>query len=117
MLAYQDQPDLSGLLFRAMTDPAFADRERQEGIKMVNSGLLSKDLMADAFWLMQAYDQIAALPLAEAPVIWWVPGDEGWLRSPARKIMMKRWRLPEYWRKHGFPPQCKPLSTTDFDCV
>jgi len=24
--------------------------------------------------------------------------------------------LPEYWRKHGFPPQCKPVSKDDFEC-
>jgi hypothetical protein len=115
-LTYQDKPELIGLLFRAITDPSFSDRDRKEGIALVNTGLPNKDLVLQAFWILKAYDQIAALPLAEAPVIWWVPGDEGWIRSPARKTMMKQWRLPEYWHKHGFPPQCKAIAGSDFDC-
>jgi hypothetical protein len=23
---------------------------------------------------------------------------------------------PEYWRQHGFPPQCRPLDEQDFEC-
>ncbi len=116
MLTYQDQPDLVGLLFRAITDPAFGDRERHEGTKIVNGGLPDRDHAVTAFWIMKVYDQIAALPLPEAPIIWWVPGDESWLRAPARKNMMRQWRLPEYWRKHGFPPQCRPIGESDFEC-
>jgi hypothetical protein len=25
--------------------------------------------------------------------------------------------LPEYWREHGFPPQCRPMGHDDFECV
>jgi len=31
-------------------------------------------------------------------------------------MMMNQWRLPEYWRKHGYPPQCNAVGGTDFDC-
>jgi len=24
--------------------------------------------------------------------------------------------LPQYWRKHGFPPQCRPVGSDDFAC-
>ena len=24
--------------------------------------------------------------------------------------------LPAYWRKHGFPPQCRPVGADDFKC-
>jgi hypothetical protein len=116
VLAYQDKPDLIGPLFRSITDPTFADRERQEAINIVSAGLSDYELPLEAFWILKAYDQIAAVPLPEAPLIWWAPGDSGWLRSSARKIMMKQWRLPEYWRRHGFPPQCKAIGESDFDC-
>ena len=116
-LTYPEPPRLSELLFRAITDPAFGDRERQDGIDLVNAGFVpNKDGATEALWVLKAYDQIAAVPLAEAPLIWWVPGRQGWLQSDARKTMIKRWRLPEYWREHGFPPQCKPLGAIDFDC-
>jgi adenylate cyclase len=116
VLNYQDKPELIRLLFRAMTDPSFSDRDRNEGIAFVDAGLPNKDLAFEAFWILKAYDRIAALPLAEAPLIWWAPGDDGWLRSAARKTMMKQWRLPDYWRKHGYPPQCKAIGASDFDC-
>ena len=116
VLAYHDKRDLIGPLFRSITDPAFADRERQDAINIVSAGLSDYELPLQAFWILKAYDQVAAVPLPEAPLIWWAPGDSGWLRSPARKIMMKQWRLPEYWRRHGFPPQCKAIGESDFDC-
>ena len=116
-LTYPETPRLSELLFRAITDPALTDRERQEGIDLVNAGrVASKDAATEALWVLRAYDQIAAVPLAEAPMIWWIPRGPGWLHSDARKTMIKRWRLPEYWRKHGFPPQCRPLGAIDFEC-
>ena len=116
-LAYPETPRLSELLFRAITDPAFGDRERQEGIDLVNAGrVANKNAAMEALWVLTAYDQIAAVPLAEAPEIWWVPRGQGWLHSDARKTMIKRWRLPEYWRTHGFPPQCRPLGAIDFEC-
>ena len=30
--------------------------------------------------------------------------------------MMRDIGLPEYWRKHGFPPQCRPIGDDDFEC-
>jgi hypothetical protein len=27
-----------------------------------------------------------------------------------------QWHLPEYWRKHGFPPRCKPIGNSGFEC-
>ena len=116
-LTYRESPRLSELLFRAITDPAFGDRERQEGIDLVNAGLAANaDQATEALWVLKAYDQVATVTLAEAPIVWWIPRGQGWLHSDARKTMIQRWRLPEYWRKHGFPPQCKPLGASDFDC-
>jgi len=39
-----------------------------------------------------------------------------WLESEGRKQMMRYWHLPEYWRKHGFPSQCRPIGESDFEC-
>jgi len=36
--------------------------------------------------------------------------------SQGRKQAMQHWHLPEYWRKHGFPPQCRPMGELDFEC-
>jgi hypothetical protein len=50
------------------------------------------------------------------PPIWWARDDAAWLKSQSRKQAMQRWHLPEYWRKHGFPPQCRPIGESDFEC-
>jgi len=42
------------------------------------------------------------------------------LLDPAAHIHFKRLatglKAPQYWRKHGFPPQCRPLGDDDFEC-
>ena len=34
-----------------------------------------------------------------------------------RKDIMIEMGLPDYWRKHGFPAQCRDLGHDDFECV
>ncbi len=46
----------------------------------------------------------------------WARHDAEWTASPIRKAYIRRLRLPEYWRKHGFPPQCKAVGIDDFAC-
>jgi len=57
---------------------------------------------------------------SEATGWWWFNGYPGMTASPARKRAMIERGLPEYWREHGFPPQCRPIVTTsgedDFEC-
>jgi hypothetical protein len=113
---YPGQVELNHLLYRALTDPAFGERDRQEALGLISAGATRWEDAQFALWLLKAYDQIPAVPLVEAPTIWWARDDPGWLKSPARKALMKQWRLPEYWRKHGFPPQCQPIGASDFEC-
>jgi hypothetical protein len=63
---------------------------------------------------LKAYDKRIADSMT--PPIWWARGDAAWLKSQSRKQAMQHWHLPEYWRKHGFPPQCKPIGESDFEC-
>ncbi|MCK7592722.1 tetratricopeptide repeat protein [Pseudomarimonas salicorniae] len=46
----------------------------------------------------------------------WDPGLEGLRGSPAFKHLMRRLGAVDYWRTHGFPPQCRPLGEDDFSC-
>jgi tetratricopeptide (TPR) repeat protein len=48
---------------------------------------------------------------------WWATtGFPEWKKSSERKRLMRERKLDVYWRKHGFPPQCKPVSKDDFEC-
>jgi len=46
----------------------------------------------------------------------WIPAMRGYRRSPEFKAHMMASGLPDYWRKHGFPPQCRPVGNDDFKC-
>jgi adenylate cyclase len=115
--ALPGQPELRHLLFRALTDPAFGDGDRKEAVRIIGADATIDDEVSQwALWLLKAYDQAAAVSLVEGPVTPWARDDPEWLKSPARNALIKRWRLPDYWRKYGFPPQCKPIGESDFEC-
>jgi adenylate cyclase len=61
----------------------------------------------------RAYDRV---PEGAVPGWWWAVGYPGLAESPHRREAMIRARLPEYWRAHGFPPQCRPVGADAFAC-
>jgi adenylate cyclase len=113
-LVYKDDPELIRPLFRALTDPTFSDRDRQDAVALVKGAKNSAEFVPMALLMLKAYDKIVTVD--SDPPIWWDRDDTTWLRSPSRKQAMQHWHLPEYWRKHGFPPQCKPIGNSDFEC-
>jgi TolB-like protein len=46
----------------------------------------------------------------------WMPGPPGWRNSAGFKHKLETWGVVDYWRKHGFPPQCHAAGETDFTC-
>lgn len=38
------------------------------------------------------------------------------LRFPRSKTYLQAARLPEYWRKVGWPDMCSPIGEDDFEC-
>lgn len=112
---FQDHPPLIRLLFRALTDPSFGERDRQEAISLVDKAKEISNAAPTAQLILKAYDKIV-VSLSLDPPIWWAPGDAAWLGSQSRKRMMLYWHLPDYWRKHGFPQRCRPMGDSDFEC-
>jgi hypothetical protein len=68
-----------------------------------------------ALWILKAYDQLPEI-ITDYPAVLWARDDPAWLKSQSRKQMMQYWHLPDYWRKHGFPLQCRPISESAFEC-
>jgi tetratricopeptide (TPR) repeat protein len=110
---YQEDPQVIGPLFRALTDPAFNDRDRQDAAALANRAKNSLNFVPSALLVLKAYGEITSSSMD--PPIWWAR-DVAWLKSQSRKRLMQSWHLPEYWRKHGFPPQCRPIGESDFEC-
>jgi adenylate cyclase len=113
---YHDDPQLIRPLFRALTDPAFSERDRQDALVLVNRAKNTGVWIPNAIWMLKAYDKILAVTTYTEPPFWWARDDAAWLKSQSRKQVMQHWHLPEYWRKHGFPPQCRPIGDSDFEC-
>ena len=70
----------------------------------------------NAFLWLREFDRAAESPeLDNSSMVHWerIPGLRN---SPAFKRMIERLGVATYWRKHGFPPQCRPLGDADFEC-
>jgi hypothetical protein len=45
------------------------------------------------------------------------PGDgQMMLRDPRIKTNLQRFGFPAYWKEKGWPPTCRPLGDSDFEC-
>ena len=113
---YAEYPQLIRPLYRALTDPTFSDHDRQDALAVVDKERRMQTFATSAVWMLRAYDRIGERTQYPEPPIWWAREDPAWLASESRKQAMRRWHLPEYWRKHGLPPQCKAVGTADFEC-
>ena len=68
---------------------------------------------------MRAYALLNAIGDYKRPMLanfYWIPATRAYRRSPEFKAHAIASGLPDYWRKHGFPPQCKPVGSKDFKC-
>ncbi|HVP33866.1 MAG TPA: hypothetical protein VMT09_09500 [Steroidobacteraceae bacterium] len=111
---YRAKPQLLQSLYRSLTDPAFGPQDRKDALPLIDRHDDPEAAMG-GYWLLKAYDQIPAV-VNDSVVVVWSRSDPEWLKSAVRKSVIERWRMPEYWRAQGFPPQCKPVGRTDFAC-
>jgi adenylate cyclase len=67
---------------------------------------------------IRAYSLLNALGDYKRPtsMMLWSPSLRAYRRSPEFKAHAIASGLPEYWRKHGFPRQCRPVGNDDFKC-
>lgn len=85
----------------------FEARLRATGTEVTDPYVITTYLLA-----FRAYDRI---PL-QATGWWWYTGYPGLAGSEARRRIIEYRGLPDFWREHGFPPQCRPVGDDDFDC-
>jgi adenylate cyclase len=58
-----------------------------------------------------AYDLVP-----EYPLLMWGPDHAGYRRSPQFRHYIHQSGVYDYWRAHGFPPQCRPVGADGFEC-
>ena len=68
---------------------------------------------------MRAYALLNAIGDYKRPMLLtfqWIPAMRAYRRSPEFKAHSTASGLPDYWRKYGFPPQCRAVGSKDFKC-
>ena len=105
-------------LTRALSDE---DYDREVALALLITRLRDQgyDLSADPYSetvVRLAFRDYDNLPHDNAPDWWWFPGYKGLHQSAAAHDAIRAAKLPDYWRAHGFPPQCKPVGNDDFEC-
>jgi TolB-like protein/Flp pilus assembly protein TadD len=109
---YEDVPQLASALYRALTDPSFSDADRTAALALIDKEPPPAGSTAARFFLGDYSDVANNINSG----LWWYPGDKRYLKSAERKAHMRAFHLPDYWRAHGFPPQCRPVGADDFEC-
>jgi len=104
--------------YRAVTDRNFDFEEHRLEIETRYKAATGDELdwgPEDVFSpvTFRVYDAVSATGGTQS---WWQPYPAEWQLAPRRKAIMIELQLPEYWRKHGFPVQCRPLGDDDFEC-
>ena len=121
MNAMGAKPELSKILLEAVARPggprpdARAIVERYMSEK--NDRFVWRFTLAKAYLWLGDYDQIATdHDDPSNTIVAWERLPTSFRNSPAFKRALERLGVPAYWRKHGFPPQCRRVGATDFEC-
>lgn len=97
-------------LYDALSDPVGDDTALASELKTI---------IAENDGSMRVNSLLNALGDYETPTlitVQWLNALTGYRRSPEFKAHMRASGAYDYWRKHGFPPQCKPVGKDDFEC-
>jgi TolB-like protein/tetratricopeptide (TPR) repeat protein len=72
---------------------------------------------AHSYLWIGAFDRVPdAIDRFNNEISGWERSPRGFRNSPGFKRTLELDSIPVYWRAHGFPPQCRPVGDTDFEC-
>ncbi len=72
---------------------------------------------AGTHMMLRAYDRAARSPeQLSSLAVHWDPVYADIRGTPAFRRILERMGVPEYWREHGYPRQCRPIGEDDFEC-
>ncbi len=110
--------------------PVLLEALRHPGVKKVDARELLKQHLSEPnnraldnfgsshfyFWFGD-YDRVADMDSSkQASIIAWERYPASFRNSPQMKRRLVNEGVVAYWRKHGFPPICRPVGASDFTC-
>jgi TolB-like protein len=107
-------PGLRGFRkFNALYDAMIGASEDPRITLEVETLLAENNASARAYVLLNALGDYERPPLL---TVAWMGIMAPYRRSPEFKEHVRASGLADYWRTHGFPPQCRPVGESDFEC-
>jgi tetratricopeptide (TPR) repeat protein len=108
-------PALRGVTkFSALYDAMIDPREDPAIAAEVRARFIENEASARAYTLLTVLGDYEKPPLSL--VTNWGNVMRGYRRSPEFKAHMRASGVIDYWRSRGFPPQCRPKGSDDFEC-
>jgi TolB-like protein/Tfp pilus assembly protein PilF len=96
----------------------FPDRDHSRGLEKMLNWIDQNEYPREAFPVylsaFKAYHLVDRSPFFNRWV--WLEENAGLRKSEYFKAIMDKLGAPAYWRKYGFPPNCRPLGEEDFEC-
>jgi adenylate cyclase len=108
---------LPELVLQALRDPASADRAAaQDALRTwLRLSNFNKRKVFTITLALGAYDMVFAGQGSTFPL--WIPEAPEYRRSPEFASFVREMNIDDYWRAHGFPPQCRGVGARDFNCT
>jgi len=118
--SYNEPVKVSGATnfqYRAVIDPSFdydTERSQIEAAFVVPGESESSwpPGLFDYWFAFREYEKVEGNYYS----YWWFPYPKEFRNSPHRKRLIREMGLPDFWREHGFPSQCRPVGDDDFEC-
>jgi hypothetical protein len=92
------------------------ERDHSELIADIRRFSAAKPIPIPEADLAELLGPLGFYDITPTPAIFWDAGFAGYRRSEKFKTTVKTFGVYDYWRKHGFPPQCRPVGADDFAC-
>jgi hypothetical protein len=104
------------IAYRAYTDPEYDFETERAEIERRYRLSKGADMDWSFPWHALIFKNYSAMRPSTSGAHWWLRWLTDYRNSEYRKHHIRKIGLPEYWRAHGFPPQCRPIGDTDFEC-
>ena len=121
MDAQRITPGLSRILVNAiarpeLAHPNYAQLKASYPNDLNNSPDSNVEVVIACMWLGEFDCMASDSALTSNSMLHWLPDVPGLRNSHGFKATLERLGVPEYWRKHGYPPQCHAVGASDYSC-
>jgi Tfp pilus assembly protein PilF len=120
MHALSVPPDIQPAMLAALANPGAKIPQNVEGLEQQfnDTGDVARQSETHVYLWLRDYERVAATDDSiTTTMVTWDRYPPGWYDSTWFKQKLQRMGVVDYWRAHGYPPQCKAQGADDFSCT